>query len=263
MQAEKIFGYFDHAFVINLDRDTERLKRVSLRFETAKINVERFPAIERPRDSSDPKAGHRACAYSHRRVMELALERGYQRFLVFEDDVLLRDDVAARCRELIPLLDSTSWDIFHLGLSMRKGELIAPHLKGVEEGGHMHAYGLTRQGAPKGIDSITRYFEASQPQQWDWDWFKNAPSLRRIAAHPMLAIQAPNFSRTDGLFVDRSSLYFEDKHEWKDFRRHCNEISDLTWHLYRGVGRVYRVAAKLRRGMRRAARLFGDIAGVD
>jgi GR25 family glycosyltransferase involved in LPS biosynthesis len=248
----KIFGYFDHSFVINLERDTRRMELTARHLARLGIPFERFPAIEALRNNADPKANLRAAAFSHRAVIELALKRGYERFLILEDDAILRDDVSAWMEKLTPSLACSSWDMFYLGMFLVRGEPLVQHLSLVIAGGHAHAYAATREGAAKVIDSITRYFEAPgyQHEDFDWDWFRNAPSLRRLCANPLLAIQRPNFSRNTYVFVDRSTEYFCSASEWRDFRNHCVEARGVIWKAYRAVHLFYSAKSTMRRKLR-------------
>lgn len=68
-----------NAFYINLDSRTDRREQFEEECTKLNLSVERFPAVAR-------SPGALGCAHSHRNVLRLAKERGYQSVLIFEDD---------------------------------------------------------------------------------------------------------------------------------------------------------------------------------
>ena len=74
-----MLGPMIHSFYINLDRRLDRRAEFEEECRRMKLDVERFPAIERT-------PGAIGCSHSHRAVIRLAKERGYPAVMVFEDD---------------------------------------------------------------------------------------------------------------------------------------------------------------------------------
>jgi hypothetical protein len=105
------FHYFDAIYCINLDRQRERWRTVSARFEKLGIvdRIRRFPAIDTPTNL------HIGCALSHRAVIQEAKRQGLANVLVFEDDVRFTptasEDLARSVREL----RSRPWRTLYLG----------------------------------------------------------------------------------------------------------------------------------------------------
>ena len=124
-----------HIFVINLDRDVERLARMCARLHALGLTFERVAAVVgadvpqarleacRP----DPRywlgrrpftMGEVGCALSHWKVMDRIVTRNLPYAAVFEDDVEIDDDFAAVANALPDLtprfdlvkLEGTPWD---------------------------------------------------------------------------------------------------------------------------------------------------------
>jgi GR25 family glycosyltransferase involved in LPS biosynthesis len=100
----KINDFFDHVFVINLERRpdraenmTRKLNGLGIEFELLKAHdgmiehnewKERENKTDAKEISEHAKAcGRNGCASSHLKALKLAKERGYGNILIFEDDV--------------------------------------------------------------------------------------------------------------------------------------------------------------------------------
>lgn len=95
-------------FVINLDKDTERMEFMDRQLNALGIPYERYPAV-RPEDvlsgeydalAASTQGGHSlmpgevGCAVSHKRIYEAIIAQGLDYALVLEDDVELPPDFA-------------------------------------------------------------------------------------------------------------------------------------------------------------------------
>jgi glycosyl transferase family 25 len=131
---EFLNGWADRILVISLARATDRQARLrerlrGLRYElfpaTDKLALDRDRLVrERVYDESrtrrafrrtkDMSLGEIACALSQRRVYEAAVEHGWARTIVFEDDVVPRTaDLPLLPRALAQL--PAGWDLCYLG----------------------------------------------------------------------------------------------------------------------------------------------------
>jgi glycosyl transferase family 25 len=114
-------------FVINLDRDRERLARMLGEAERVGISFERFVAVDgrhlegELRDQfylgAEPHeaaftAGEIGCYASHLRIHRLLEDRTGEFALVLEDDVRLADDLAPTIRAAVESVPD--WDIIRL-----------------------------------------------------------------------------------------------------------------------------------------------------
>jgi GR25 family glycosyltransferase involved in LPS biosynthesis len=102
----RINEYFDKVVVINLDKRTDRLEKISKQLDELGIVFERFSAIDGT--GKDPIT---AGTMSHTQVW-----KKYQglKVLILEDDALFVDNFNEKFAEVIQTLPS-DWDIFYLG----------------------------------------------------------------------------------------------------------------------------------------------------
>ena len=102
----RINDYFDKVVVINLDKRTDRLEKISKQLDELGITFERFSAIDGT--GKDPIT---AGTMSHTQVW-----KKYQglKVLILEDDALFVDNFNEKFAEVIQTLPS-DWDIFYLG----------------------------------------------------------------------------------------------------------------------------------------------------
>jgi len=105
------FQYFDAIFCINLDRDVGRWQQIEVQAEKLGFVslLCRFSAVETPGNH------HIGCALSHRGVLSEALEQGFEKILVLEDDALFRDDSVSKLQQNVAEIAQHSWDLWYLG----------------------------------------------------------------------------------------------------------------------------------------------------
>jgi len=194
-------GWADRVFVVSLRRATQRRERVTerlagLRFEfldaVDKLDLDREQLVrartydERRtrrayRHRRDMSLGAIGCALSHRQLYEQMIAKGWERIIVFEDDVVPREGSLGGLADALGELPA-SWELCYLGywqnetittgLRLRQAAYLAlapfglsrwcpgevlrllprsfsPRLR--RAGRHMctHAYAVTREGARK------------------------------------------------------------------------------------------------------------------
>lgn len=128
--------YFNHIYVINLDRDVKRLKRMEKIFEKLGIKFERFRAINGKDRVSEYKTLLKkkwnpwertmnrsvkirrptvyGCLLSHREIVKDALRKNYRRILIFEDDVIPNKNIGRLLIKNGRLLRG-KWKLIYLG----------------------------------------------------------------------------------------------------------------------------------------------------
>ena len=116
----KINNYFDRIYVLNLHRRVSRWKEIENRLKRFGIEHERFgatdgstmkPIWEKFNNPNFTTPNYLACAISHLSIYRDALEKGYNRILIIEDDVLINKNIHSLFDREIP-----NWeDIFYLG----------------------------------------------------------------------------------------------------------------------------------------------------
>ena len=99
-------------FVINLERRPDRLESVKEEMDYMGWTFERFDAVD--------TNSYEGCAYSHQKIANIVLERGYEYAMVLEDDIFFMP----YAKKLIPLiedeLNNTDWSFFHLAPSIHR-----------------------------------------------------------------------------------------------------------------------------------------------
>ena len=113
----RINDYFDKVVVINLDKRTDRLEKITKQLDELGITFERFSAIDGT--GKNPMLANRD---SHVEVWKQNLGK---RVLILEDDAYFVEGFQERFDEVIQTLPE-EWDIFYLGvfLDKRTGKVI-------------------------------------------------------------------------------------------------------------------------------------------
>lgn len=91
----------DKVFVINLEKEKERLEAFHKQMSKNKINYERFNAVEGVKVLKDDRLsdycntfctdGMKGCALSHRSIWETMVKNGYRNIMICEDDAMIPD----------------------------------------------------------------------------------------------------------------------------------------------------------------------------
>jgi hypothetical protein len=212
---------FEHTFVLNLDRDVERMERMTRRLDRLQIPFERFPAQSKQFSSTEPEIhqpGAFTNAYSHLQIYHEISRRNYRNVLILEDDVVFRDDFGETLSKSWCQTAGVAWDVFHLGLFLtHPGERIGPNVGVVGEGHHLHAYVVKVSSLHKLMHWTNFVLE-----RCDRSWCCLYGDIRRVYADPILAVQEPGWSYTHGAFRDRLPEYAH-HFDIADFRAHCEE----------------------------------------
>jgi GR25 family glycosyltransferase involved in LPS biosynthesis len=109
----KVNDYFDKVIVINLDRRTDRMEKLTPQLEKLNIQYKRFSAVDGKKLDIDPiVAGLR----SHLQVMKLMAG---QRVLILEDDAQFVENFNEKFEKVMQTLPE-DWDIFYLGALIPK-----------------------------------------------------------------------------------------------------------------------------------------------
>lgn len=129
--------YFDQIYLINMDKDTNRLKRMKKWFEKYGIKFKRISGVvgkehvlemkknfnsgwnswerRQNRAAKLKNAGAYGCLMSHRKVVQDAVENGYNRILIFEDDILFHKDFKQMIERCENVLNMENWKLIYLG----------------------------------------------------------------------------------------------------------------------------------------------------
>jgi GR25 family glycosyltransferase involved in LPS biosynthesis len=121
-------NFFDKIFYINLDKDIERNQNLLSQFK--KFNITNFERISGVEFQEIPDKmywrnfnlnalnekyilGSMGCRASHKKIMDISMERGYNKILIFEDDIFFTEDPNEILNKNLHQLDS--WDMLYFG----------------------------------------------------------------------------------------------------------------------------------------------------
>ena len=195
-------------YVINLDRDAERL--ASIRDNLARLGLafERLPAVigkevpdwEKLVDPSAyawrnrldmPRAGEVGCYLSHLKAMEAFLRTDAPWCVILEDDV----EVLPACADVLRwLAEKDDWDLvklfhFHSGMPVKKRELVGGHrlVAHLTRTTSSAAYVVNRRAAEtllRSMRPITEQVDHALDRPWE-------TGLRIRGVRPMPVVLAP------------------------------------------------------------------------
>lgn len=211
---------FGARFVINLDSATERLSRVSARLAAAGIDDwKRVPGV------LDQKDGRRGCALAHYNVFDCIVRTSIPSALVFEDDVILRQDASEILARVEKQLAGHKWNICWLGAALLENNpplYIDANLCCIGRAYLGHAYIVSVQGARWMRDKIDNLLSLPETKMDQWDMYCARFPLFRLATNPVLAVQERGYSLTTGRSVNNTAPIFRFFSE-SEFAAHCPE----------------------------------------
>ncbi len=257
---------FECAYVVNLDHDTDRMRKVSDRLKRLGITFERVSASETAPDvrfgGNRLKSRLYSCAISHARVLRLVLERKCETALILEDDVVFRDDTNVIMKEVASQLAGRHWDILFLGLHLISSRgRISNNLGTVGRSFHAHAYAISKSAIPRMLTSIERVLEKPDRPFESFDYV----NLDKLHVIPILAVQEPDLSYACSHPIDRLPQYF-DLFDGNDFEQHCAEMKswDSDWRCVLDFGDALRHADKLFEAgpLKAAAQAYSDLVSA-
>jgi GR25 family glycosyltransferase involved in LPS biosynthesis len=126
--VDSLDTFFDKIFYINLDKDVERNKSIIKQLK--KYNIHNYERVSATTFTTLPPQylwrnfnlnklnenyilGSLGCRNSHWRVMEIALNRGYKKIMVLEDDIIIKDDPNSVLKNNQKYLNN--WDMLYFG----------------------------------------------------------------------------------------------------------------------------------------------------
>jgi GR25 family glycosyltransferase involved in LPS biosynthesis len=221
-EKSPINQYFDQVFCLNLNKRTERMHIMNKRLQFVDLSYERFAGIDgsavlpfihqklnNPNFSNSAYVG---CCLSHLSIYQLALDRGYSKILILEDDnrvhrdaqknfkksiLELEDDVDLIHFAYIPLTDDlTMWSY---GL-LDSNQLISDHFYKSKNLWSLMAYGISS----KLMNHLLQIYQTSFPMELD-RYFVNFilkdPNFKCRAIRPQLFCAEDNFSDNTKTFT--------------------------------------------------------------
>uniref|UniRef100_A0A6C0D8Z2 Glycosyl transferase family 25 domain-containing protein n=1 Tax=viral metagenome TaxID=1070528 RepID=A0A6C0D8Z2_9ZZZZ len=207
----------DKVYVINLDKDKERLESITNQLTEQNIVFERFSAIDGSKIQNNSQFtefcnnfctnGTKGCALSHRSLHESIINNNYESICIFEDDVIFNKDFNDHLQLLFGSIPS-DYDIVYLGnhfycgdtstynqfttklFNVKTSEYSTGVLKVAGCGG-FHGYIISKQGAQKILNSKTNFHIDIDIMQLN---------LNAYAFHPVLVESGDNKSNLSSDF---------------------------------------------------------------
>jgi hypothetical protein len=154
--GQSLGEFFDHVYCINLARRPDRWADAQAQFEALGLEVERFNAVDGSTLEGLPDTVHLAqsaqaipgvvgCSLSHQAVISDAHEKGYDRILIVEDDVVFSDDAPRQFSEAVNQVPP-DWAMLYLGGNHVRGVTsIAPNVARMHGSYTTNCYALSRQ----------------------------------------------------------------------------------------------------------------------
>ena len=163
MASSTFDSLFDRTFIINLDTRQDRWNDILPELERMGIeNYERFSAICPKLEDLDPRfysgmtaqysknpdgyrIGASGCKLSHMKILETALERGYENCLILEDDAYFTADGFDVFQAAASELPEINWDMLYFsGSHKRPTTPVTDHIKRIQFTYTTHAYAIKR-----------------------------------------------------------------------------------------------------------------------
>lgn len=105
----------DHAICISLKHREDRRQRLQEEWDKLGLQVE---YLLMDKDEEDPQRG---CFHSHQKCAQLALDRGYNNILIFEDDVVFENNISTdQIARINQFISRNNPDLFYLGIILGK-----------------------------------------------------------------------------------------------------------------------------------------------
>jgi len=201
----KILGCFDHAFVINLPTDIERLAETRRDLARHDIPFETLRGVEIRSYFSSKRNGDIGCLAAHLNAVKEARRRGYENVLIIEDDIVLRPDFGELWTDVLPQMRGLGYDLFYFYNWLKPTPLVRPiQVQQIESTLCTHFYAVHNCFYDRYIALVEAQLllQAYQPL----DWLFHAPEVKVVATSYNLAGQRKAWSKITRDFRDRDSF---------------------------------------------------------
>jgi len=186
----------DKVFVINMDKDKERLKDFDGYMSKNNIKYDRFSAVVGAKIMNDSRLteycntfcsdGVKGCALSHRSIWDIMVEKGYKNVLVFEDDAVIDENFDKQFQNVWNHLPK-DYDVVYFGCifgctddSMTNAaykKIMGFETKEINEFIHTtkgtagtHCYMISLEGAKKFVNKKINFHIDTQMMWWIRDY---------------------------------------------------------------------------------------------
>lgn len=210
------FNFFDKIFYINLDSRPERREVVEELFKKYNIKAERFSAIQLTPEQNenlrqdgcffrgDERPEHarftKSCTLSHLSIIFRAKLMRYKNVLIFEDDVVFREDILEQLSlTLEDLQKQEKWDMFYIGCNPLQYQQVTDNLGRSKGALTAHAYAVNSNFYDTVLNIPFKHLPST-------DLYYHNLALNEqnkiYMALQNLAWQAPSYSTLEETYVD-------------------------------------------------------------
>ena len=182
----------DKVYVINLEKDKERLKEFDTQMSKNRIKYERFNAIVGSKVLKDDRLtdycntfctdGMKGCALSHRTIWDSMVKNGYRNVMICEDDAMIPESFDTKFQSIYYQIPK-DYDILYLGclfgckdnsslnklitkISGYEPEDINSYVYKIKGTIGTHCYIISLEGAQKFIDKPITFHIDTQLMYW-------------------------------------------------------------------------------------------------
>jgi hypothetical protein len=207
---------FDNTFFINLEHRTDRLLHITNEFAKLDISGERINAIKMSN-------GAIGCTLSHIKCLELAIERGYERVFICEDDITFLD-VELFKRSITQFTEDKNirWDVIIIGGNNKPpcrplAEYYTRVFNCQTTTGYIvqnSYYNTLLQNFKTGLELLLQNPDNSSMYAIDKYWLHIQSRDLWFIITPITVTQYENFSDIEGKITDYTGLMTDINKEW-------------------------------------------------
>lgn len=122
-----LFNLIDKIYVINMDKDRERMLILDKKLKKLGLEYERISGVDGEKKYKELnvktklRPGQLGCLLSHLKILEKAKKNNYQNILIFEDDVIFCKNFIEKLVKLLKKVKHNEghFDILYLGCSQK------------------------------------------------------------------------------------------------------------------------------------------------
>ena len=225
--------YFDNIFCINLAKRKDRKDLLQPKLKKLGISVEWFRGYDGSLlsqfvDENVPvlrTPGYIGCLLSHLEVMKIALDRGYDKILILEDDIAIHKNIRTEFDIVINQMesDSVDWDILYIG----HASFSEPYTLGFDDGNWTsinnhsynrkytktinswacHGYALNRKAMEEILDYYDKNGYVYELDRVLAGVYQGSDKLKIYSTYPQLVVQNDTTSDNDPTGI--SANHFE------------------------------------------------------
>jgi hypothetical protein len=163
-----VLDCFDHAFLINIARDVDRMKKARKELDEHRIPFERIEAITASKILRGSSWGNLGCLLTHLSAVRLARRRRYKSIVVIEDDAILRPNFYDYWRDFAPQIKALTYDLFYpYRWTVREEEHRPVRVLKINSTICTHFYAIHSRFYDRYIDLVERQLATPRPKPVD------------------------------------------------------------------------------------------------